>query len=190
MPPKIKVSKEEILRSSIEIVREFGASGLSARSIAKKIGISTQPIFSNYSSMDELKKDVIIEADRIYRGFIEREIADRKYPPYKASGIAYIRFAKEERELFKLLFMRDRTDETPDYNVSNCDDVIEILRKKTGFEEDTARFFHTEMWIFVHGIATMSATSYLDIDYDMISRMMTDVFIALSEKNSVINKEN
>ena len=34
-----------------------------------------------------------------------------QYPPYKASGMAYIRFAREQRELFKLLFMRDRTNE-------------------------------------------------------------------------------
>ena len=32
------------------------------------------------------------------------------------------------------------------------------------------------MWIYVHGIATMCATSYLDWDKDMISRMLTDAY--------------
>lgn len=182
MPPKIKITKEEILSASVGIVREFGASALSARSAAEKLGVSTQPIFSNYSSMDELKKDVIAEASRIYRGYIEREIADGKHPPYKASGIAYIRFAKEERELFKLLFMRDRTDESTSDMSENYDDVVEMLKNKTGLDEDPARLFHLEMWTFVHGIAAMSATSYLDLDYDVISTMMTDVFSALSKK--------
>lgn len=30
-----------------------------------------------------------------------------EYPPYKASGMAYIDFARREKHLFRLLFMRN-----------------------------------------------------------------------------------
>ena len=98
-----------------------------------------------------------------------------EFPPYKASGMAYIRFAKEEKELFRLLFMRDRTGETLQED-RNIDGIMELIRQNTGMDEEHARLFHIEMWIYVHGIATMCATSYLDWDKDMISRMLTDAY--------------
>lgn len=56
MPPKVKVEKDDILKAAIEIVRDNGAGSLNARAVADKLSCSTQPIFSNYASMDELKK--------------------------------------------------------------------------------------------------------------------------------------
>ena len=44
--------------------------------------------------------------------------AATNYPPYKAMGMGYIRFAAEERELFRLLFMRDRSGEEKSYRLS------------------------------------------------------------------------
>ena len=42
--------------------------------------------------------------------------------------------------------------------------------------------FHLEMWIYVHGIAVMVATSYLDWDWEMISEMMTDAYQGMRER--------
>ena len=61
--------------------------------------------------MEALRADVMRSAKQLYQEYLERGMKDPAYPPYKASGIAYIRFAKEEKELFKLLFMRDRSHE-------------------------------------------------------------------------------
>ena len=74
--------------------------------------------------MDELRLSVVEKADEICREYIKREIESKKFPDYKASGMAYIRFAKEERELFKLLYMRDRTDEVVS-NESEIDKEME-----------------------------------------------------------------
>ena len=46
MPPKIKVTKEDIIRIAIDCVRESGEGSLNARNIASRLGASTQPIFS------------------------------------------------------------------------------------------------------------------------------------------------
>ena len=159
MPPKTKVTKESILAAALQLVRESGAAALNARAVAKRLDCSTQPIFSNYASMEELREDVLKAADERYQQYLADGRKDPSYPPYKASGMAYIRFAKEERELFKLLFMRDRSGE-----------IIEEDR------EGLADLFHLEMWIYVHGIATMVATAYLDWDWEMISRLMTDAY--------------
>ena len=45
-----------------------------------------------------------------------------------------------------------------------------------------AYFFHLEMWVYVHGIAAMIATDYLDWDEELISRMLTDAYEGMKER--------
>lgn len=182
MPPKIKITKEDIINASLDIIRKNGMDSLNARSIAKELNCSTQPVFSNYATMEELKEDAIKSANQLYQEYIRRGMKDPNYPPYKASGISYIRFAKEEKELFKLLFMRDRSNEIIKENKDEIKDLIEMNAKNLGLSFDDAYLFHIQMWIYVHGIAVMIVTSYLDWDWDTISTMITDAYQGLKER--------
>ena len=101
-----------------------------------------------------------------------------RYPPYKASGMAYIRFAREQKELFKLLFMRDRTHEGKAAG-DELEALLGLIQKSMGLSRDDAYRFHLEMWIYVHGIATMIATAYLEWDMDFISAALTDAYQGL-----------
>ena len=182
MPPKVKTSKETILSTAVEIVRTQGEQALNARAVASVLGCSTQPIFSNFATMEELRLAVANEADTLYNHFIRREVESGEYPPYKASGMAYIRFAKEEKELFKLLFMRDRAgEETPKEFVIG-QPVEGILHNTTGLDGEMAKLFHLEMWAYVHGIATMYATGFLDLEWELVSRMLTDAYQGLRKQ--------
>ena len=175
MPPKAKVNREDIIKTCLEIVRSSGTEGINARNIASVLGCSTQPIFSNFKSMEELTEATILAAYQIYLNFINEEVNSEKYPKYKAFGMAYIRFARDEKELFKLLFMRDRRDEdvspSPDFNES-----VEMIMQTNGIPRERALFMHLEMWSCVHGIGTMLATSFLPLDEDVISNMISDIY--------------
>ena len=103
MPPKVKITKEDIIRTAVDLVRQRGIDAINARAIATALSCSTQPIFSNFATMDELLYDVLGAAQQCCIEYMEREVASGRYPAYKANGMAYIRFAKEEKELFKLL---------------------------------------------------------------------------------------
>ncbi|MDE5742448.1 MAG: TetR/AcrR family transcriptional regulator [Oscillospiraceae bacterium] len=184
MPPKARVEREDIINAAAEIVRENGVSALNARAVAARLGMSTQPIFSNYSSMEELKADVLDFAYKVYCGYLERGMTSGEHPVYKASGMAYIQFAKEERELFKLLFMRDRRGEGFVQRDDEVKPIIGILMKNLGISEEQANMFHLEMWVYVHGIASMIATSYLELETEMVSNMLTDVYMGLKERYS------
>ena len=100
MPPKVRITKEEILQAAVAFVRENGAQALNARAIATALDCSTQPLFSNFATMEELKTATVAAAYELYLNFINREAESRKYPQYKAFGMAYVRFAMEEKELF------------------------------------------------------------------------------------------
>ena len=179
MPPKIKVTKEEILSAAVKIVRENGAEALNARAVAAELNVSTQPIFSHYASMAELKAEVISSAAEKYAEYIREVIESGKYPDYKSSGMAYIIFAAEERELFRLLFMRDRTGENVPDDGSDIEPIVEIIQKNTGLDRETALKLHLGMWTFVHGIATMVATDYQKWDMNLASEMLTEVYTGL-----------
>lgn len=179
MPPKSKVSREDILTAGLELVRQSGAQALNARAVAAKLGVSTQPIFSNYATMDDLRRDVIAQADALYQSYIRGDMEHATIPAYKASGMAYIRFAKEEQELFKLLFMRNRTQEVIQENSEEIAPLLALIQAQTGMSRELAYGFHLEMWVYVHGLATMVATGFLDWDWEMISKMLTDVFEGL-----------
>ncbi|MBQ3584778.1 MAG: TetR/AcrR family transcriptional regulator [Lachnospiraceae bacterium] len=182
MPPKCKFKKEEIVQAALEIARDAGIASVTARAVASKLNSSPKVIFGHFQSMDELQNELLKSAGDLYQNYIYEDIASKKYPPYKASGMAYIRFAKEEKELFKLLFMRDRSNETITENSEEIRPLLEILKKNLGLSEAEANMFHLEMWLFVHGIATMSATSYLDLDMDFISKTLTDEYMGLKHQ--------
>ena len=182
MPPKIKVSKEDIVKSATDIVRKSGADSLNAREIASKLNCSTQPVFSNFATMDDLKFAVVEKAYKMYSDYINREIHKGEFPPYKASGMAYIRFAREEKELFKLLFMRDRTNEVIPESDETNNQVEYILQNNTGLSQADVKLFHLEMWAYVHGIATMVATNFENIEWELISRMLSDAYQGLRKQ--------
>lgn len=177
MPPKTRVSKDDILNACISLVKKNGENAFKAREIAKELNCSTQPIFSNFKSMDELKTEALKYAAKVYDTYQKELIKSGEYPVYKAVGMGYIKFAKEQSELFKLLFMRDRRGEAFENPVDqDFDNVASIVMETTGLSRDEASIFHFEMWAFTHGIAVILATSFLEVDYDMIDKMLTHQF--------------
>ena len=186
MPRQFRSTKDEIIDASITIVREKGFKAISVREIGKALKSSSKPIFSLFENMEEVNNEIIKRAYTIYTQYIENAMKENKWPKYKASGMAYISFAKEEKELFKLLFMRDRTNE--EVEKLNFSPFTEILEKQLGITKEEAELFHLEMWICVHGIASMIATSFLDLDEETISNILSDNFLGL--KNRFLEKKN
>jgi len=175
MPAKKQITKEKILSAALSIVREKGMESLNMRTLAKRCNCSTQPIYLSYKGMDDLKTDINGHITALFAKCIEDVMATGKYPEYKAVGMGYIKFAKEEKELFKYLMMsnhqEDKTWMKLSYDVST-----NIIRKNYGLYQEGAEKLHTEMWIFVHGIASMFATDYLDWDWETVSKMVTDAY--------------
>ena len=182
MPPKVKITKEKIIQTATELVRQSGEQAINARSIAMALGCSTQPVFSNFPTMEDLKQAVIASAFAICNDYLEREKTSGLYPPYKASGMAYIRFAKEEKELFKLLYMRDRSEDAIRKEDILFDQMTEMAQQNIDLNYDKAKRFHLEVWAFVHGIATMFATQYVDLDWELVSTMVTDAYQGLKKQ--------
>lgn len=182
MPPPIRYDKEAILKAAFDITRKKGLDALNTRAIAKALGCSTQPLFRAFNGMEDIQREMLRMARECYDSYIRRspELDDR---PYKGTGMAYILFAKEDPELFKLMFMRDRVQEGTDAedDDANLDYVLEVLQQATHLNRAQALRFHRSLWIFTHGLAVMVATHYISYDRDLISQLLTDQFLAMSK---------
>lgn len=181
MPPRTKITQEAIVDAAVELIRKNGIGAFNARSLAKALGCSTQPLFSNFESMEALRQAVIQRAMDLYRQAQANAAQSFSGPPYKASGMAYIRFAAEEKELFRLLFMRDRKKEIIPESDPDIEEKSELLRRQLGLSPQDAFRFHLEMWVYVHGIAAMIVTDYLPWKQETVSQMLTDQFCAMRD---------
>lgn len=179
MPAKIKVSREDIVSAAVELVRRESSAALSARSVAAELKCSTQPIFSNFPNMEGLYTAVIAAAWELYIGRTSADMNSGRYPPYKASGMSYIRFAVDEPNLFRLLFMRDRIADGDADMITYPEEVMQAIMQYTGMSEEAARHFHYEMWVFVHGLAVMYVTGFSKYDEESVSGMVSDIYQGL-----------
>ena len=153
---------------------------LSVRAIAKMCNCSTQPIYLSFKSIEEIKDEVYKMGLQFFYEYMLTMVARNEYPEYKSMGIAYVKFAHEESELFRYLFM---TKPRTDYGSvdASFETSVEVIKKNLKISEEAARKLHMEMWIFGHGIATMYLTNYIDFDLNMVSDMYRDVFIGLTK---------
>lgn len=178
MPPKAKIGKEQILQGVVEFVQKEGHENLNARSLAEWLGCSTQPIFYNFENMEKLKDEAMRRAWETYERYVHDRTLYDNYPPYKASGMGYVRFARKERELFKWLFMSERGQPSVS-EVVLPKDIVERVQNSLSLEMDEAIEFHRTMWVFVHGIAVMIATGFATWTDEEVQRALTDVYQGL-----------
>ena len=78
--------------------------------------------------------------------------------------------------------MRDRSHETVGENRDEVRPLLELIEHNLGISEDEAYTFHLELWLFVHGIATMIATGYIEWDEAFISNALSDVYMGLKAR--------
>lgn len=190
MPAKKQIFKEDIKKAAIKIVRREGMERLNSLTLTRELKCSTQPIYSSYRNIGALKEEVAEDIRKIYEKYLSDEVARGKYPSYKCYGMGYIRFAREEKNFFRYLFLRDRSTENKDADKGSLQEIIKIIMKNTGLAEKQAYLFHIEMWIYVHGIASMLATGYLDFDEKTISDLISDDYTGLCLRHMKGGKEN
>lgn len=179
MPKKASISKEMILSCAFGLIRD--GEELSVRGVARRLGCSIQPIFYNFSTMEALSKATFERAGEFFGEYVSDFSAKirGKYPEYKAIGMSYIGFARDYPELFKLLFMTEGGTSILNANSKTQVETIRLLTATFGCDKQTAMRFQTEMWVYVHGFATMITTKYIEWDEQSVSEMLTDMFEGL-----------
>ena len=197
MSTKIRISKDMILDAAFEIVRKDGMEKLSNRELANKLNCSIRPIYYQFSNVEEMQKELYAKIERYFYKFLLDNMVEG-IPQYKQIGINYIRFAKKEKKLFQTLFMND-IGLAPDAFVSkdkeDYKEIEKLVKISTNLKEKDIKDFHTKMWIFCHGLATLVASNTVKLTDSRIEELLSYEFQALMllEENPnnkwVLNKE-
>lgn len=182
MPPKTKITKERILDAAMHIVRKDGIDAVTAKSLAKKLKCSTQPIYWVFDTIENLKNEIIAESSKVYNDYILRDTDENRF---RAIGLNYLTFAIEEKNLFKLLFMSDRGKEKNIFSLSiddNEDEIVNIVIKQSNLTYDKAYEVYLDLWVFTHGIASLIVSGMSTFSNEQVSKMMTDIYLGLVER--------
>ena len=181
MPTKIRISKDMILNTAFEIVRKYGMEKLSNRELANKLKCSIRPIYYQFQNVEEMQKELYLKIEQyFYRFLLDNTIEG--IPQYKQVGINYIKFAQKEKKLFQILFMSN-AELTPDAFVSKAGEdykeIEKLIKLSTNLKEEDIKDFHTKMWIFCHGIATLVANGTVKLTDNQIQELLSQEFQAL-----------
>lgn len=181
LPTTTKITKEMILNTAFEIAREKGFENISNRELAKKMNCSIRPIYYQFKNVEELNKELYKKIERYFYEFlIDNMIKD--VPLYKQIGINYIKFAIAENNLFKFLFMTETKDEPSAFITTGekgFEEVVKAIKISTKLSDKDIKSFHIKMWIFAHGIATLSATKSVKFTDEQIQDLLSQEFQAL-----------
>lgn len=162
MPAAKKVSKDEIIDAAIEVLRDDGFAAINARSVAKKMGCSTQPIYFSFKNMEELKAALTDRAIRMHTQRVRDSLRihegnDSRYSSY---GMGFVRFAAEEKQLFRWLYLEGH-QLGPYQNDVLLPEIIAVVVEEFGYSEEVARRFHQDMTYFTYGLAILANTDHL-----------------------------
>lgn len=160
MPPTVRFTRDAVLHAACQLMRREGMEALNARAIAKELVGSTQPIFRLFTNMEDLHRELILYVARQFQAHAEADMAQSD-SPYIQLCTTYLLYGRDEPELFKLLFMRDRVSEGQYSDQTNFDLVFNIIKKETQLDDETALRFFERTWLFIHGLAVCIATKYI-----------------------------
>lgn len=160
MPPTVRFTRDAVLNAACQLMRRKGIDALNARAIAKELGGSTQPIFRLFTNMEDLHRELILYVARQFQAHAEADMAQSD-SPYIQLCTTYLLYGRDEPELFKLLFMRDRVSKEQYSDQTNFDLVFNIIKKETPLDDETALRFFERTWLFIHGLAVCIATKYI-----------------------------
>lgn len=194
MAPRRKFLKEDIIQIAYEIVKEEGLESINARRVAKELNSSVQPIFHNFATMEELKKEVY---EKIYQKYKEYMLSGvEKEKAYKQMGISYIQFAKDYPEFFKIIFMQKTNLDAEKFVMADAigDDIIKKGQLLTGLSYEEQKKFHVKVWIFTHGIATLVATKtveFTDLEIsELLEKTVREMVIGYISKKGGMKSES
>lgn len=164
MPATKKITKDAIIDAAVDVLRDGGFSAINARSVAKKLGCSTQPIYLSFRSMDELKaaltqRAIAMHTQRLRAVLRAHEGSDSRYSSY---GMGFVQFAAQEKQLFRWLYLEDNQFGQYQADVLQ-QEIIQAIVDELGYSVETARRFHQDMIYFSYGLAILANTGHLPL---------------------------
>lgn len=173
MPPRTRFTKGMILDAAFELARESGIESVNARSVANRLQCSTHPVMYCFSTVDDIRRGIYERAIKYHTEFTES--SEGGATTMLAIGAAYVRFAAEEKHLFRLLFQSDHFSRQTFGDVIDDESVqplIEAISEQYGISHEEAKEAFAARFLMVHGMASMLANNSMIYDESVVMRLL------------------
>ena len=188
MPPRAKITKDMVIDAAFEIAREAGGENINARTVAKKLNCSTQPVMYHFATIEELKKAAYAKADGYHSEYL-MNIESPQKDVMLGIGLNYIRFALEEPHLFRFLFQSGFSTENSLLEMINSEElkpIISTMQKTMNLNIEQTKEVFVTLALFVHGYASIIINNSLEYNEKIIAlhleRVYAGAILAIQEQ--------
>ena len=188
MPAIKKVTKDAIIDAAVEILRESGETAINARSVANKLGCSTQPIYISFQNMDDLKSAMTLRAIEQHIQHVRDSLrlhddsssCYSRYSNYSGYGMGFVKFAEQERNLFRWLYL-DGEQIGPRQDDVLLPEIIDAIVNEYGYTKEVAQMLHKDMTYYSYGLAILANTGHLNLTDEELLASFRREFTALAD---------
>lgn len=180
MPPKKRINREDIVYAGLRVISKKGIEGFNAREIASELKCSTQPIFSNFVNMDDLREAVYQKAKERFNESVEENFIDKV--PILGMVLEYTNFANKEKELYNFLFMNNRYDAPTLFNFldKSNEELLSMVKDITDLNDENAKELLNMMTYYLYGMATRLASRKTVLDEEKLKYYVLKGFLGLN----------
>jgi AcrR family transcriptional regulator len=156
--------REEILNAATDLLLETGhAKDVSIRSVAQRVGVTPPSIYLHFADKDTLLDAVCGRYFEKLDEEMQRAAADQPsaIEVLRAQGLAYVRFATETPELYRIATMgegRPGSEVDVALNTSafvHLRSAVETLMAEETYPEGDSTSYALELWAAAHGVAAL-----------------------------------
>ncbi len=176
MPARKIVPREAILSCAMELLEAEGSGALNARSLAKRLGCSTQPIYLSFASMEDLRRELLARCNAVQEDYIAKEPEGTLY---LRATLGFLRFVYEKPNLFRFIYF-ENSFQNSERDRAFIDATVTGIMQAGGYRSRAvAERFYYATWFFMYGIAVQLVYGFMSPKWEDIRMMLSDEFEAL-----------
>lgn len=174
LPPKQKITKAMLLEHAFKIAEEQGISAVTSRSVAKSVGCSIQPVFSQFPTMEELRQATFNYVCDI----LVKEILSFENQPdfFARTTKLVINLAKNRPNLFSLVYLSNNFQGNTLIDVMmNFESNEKLIAKMVELYQldlDVCKDILLRSCLFLVGIGTMICVNHMEFSDKQVADMM------------------
>lgn len=146
------LTKEQIITGALAITNETGFDSLTIRAIAKQLGTSTAPIYTQFPTMELLYEAL---SAHVFNQLIESTQVPRTPDPFLNIGVGILAYVLENKGAYTHFFLSPNRLNMP----TDKDGLFFAQMKAHPFlsilGDDRLASLLADMWVFTYGLSTM-----------------------------------